>query len=96
MNIENQYIAIPKVSLRIVDIYPMDYLDGRNYSGRRNYSLCQMHHFMNLECIDARTFTWHGCEQCVVRLKGDYSYSNTIVYNNFPWLVVTEKNTGTN
>lgn len=26
------------------------------------------------------------------RLKSDYSYSNTIVYNNFPWPVVTEKN----
>ena len=25
------------------------------------------------------------------RLKSDYSYSNTIVYNNFPWLKPTEE-----
>jgi len=25
------------------------------------------------------------------RLKSDYSYSNTIVYNNFPWPTPTEK-----
>ncbi|MBQ9533022.1 MAG: methylase [Prevotella sp.] len=25
------------------------------------------------------------------RLKSDYSYSNTIVYNNFPWPMPTEK-----
>ena len=25
------------------------------------------------------------------RLKSDYSYSNTIVYNNFPWPEVTEQ-----
>ena len=25
------------------------------------------------------------------RLKSDYSYSNTIVYNNFPWPAPTEK-----
>ncbi len=24
------------------------------------------------------------------RMKSDYSYSNTIVYNNFPWPEVTE------
>jgi len=34
----------------------------------------------------------HMAWMCTVagRLKSDYSYSNTIVYNNFPWPTVTD------
>lgn len=87
---KNQYIAIPKVSSQNRRYIPMDYLDGEIIPGDKlftmlNASFCEFGVLMsNVHMAWMRAVCG--------RLKSDYSYSNTIVYNNFPWPVVTEKN----
>lgn len=80
---DEKYIAIPKVSSEMRRYIPIDYLDGDVIPGDKLF-------FMKNATVyefGIITSNVHNAWMRAVcgRLKSDYSYSNTIVYNNFPW-----------
>lgn len=81
-----QYLAVPKVSSERRQFVPIGYLDGAVICGDKLFFLTEssLYHFGILSS------TMHNAWMRTVcgRLKSDYSYSNTIVYNNFPWPIV--------
>ena len=83
-----RYIAIPKVSSELRRYIPVDYLDGEVIPGDKLFFM------KNATTYDFGLITSnvHNAWMRAVagRLKSDYSYSNTIVYNNFPWPEVSE------
>ena len=87
---KNQYIAIPKVSSQNRRYIPMDYLEGDVIPGDKLFTIYK-ENFSELGVLMSNVHMAWMRAVCG-RLKSDYSYSNTIVYNNFPWPVVTEKN----
>lgn len=86
---DERYIAIPKVSSETRRYIPIDYLDSTVIPGDKLFFM------KNATIYDFGIITSniHNAWMRVVcgRLKSDYSYSNTIVYNNFPWCDPTEK-----
>ena len=80
---EGQYIAIPKVSSENRRYIPMDYLSGEIIPGDKLFTMpnATIYHFGVLTSNVHMAWMRAVCG----RLKSDYSYSNTIVYNNFPW-----------
>lgn len=87
---KNQYIAIPKVSSQNRRYIPMDYLDGEIIPGDILFTMPNASFYEFGVLMSNVHMAW--MRAVCGRLKSDYSYSNTIVYNNFPWPVVTEKN----
>lgn len=87
---KNQYIAIPKVSSQNRRYIPMDYLDGEIIPGDKLFTMPNASFYEFGVLMSNVHMAW--MRAVCGRLKSDYSYSNTIVYNNFPWPVVTEKN----
>lgn len=85
---ESDYIAIPKVSSENRKYIPIDYLSKEIVPGDKLFTMqnATLFHFGIL------TSNVHMAWMRAVggRLKSDYSYSNTIVYNNFPWPTPTE------
>ncbi|MBQ4053229.1 MAG: methylase, partial [Clostridia bacterium] len=86
---DERYIAIPKVSSESRRYIPIDYLESEVIPG-------DMLFFMkNATLFDFGILTSnvHNAWMRAVcgRLKSDYRYSGTIVYNNFPWCEVTEE-----
>lgn len=83
------YVAIPKVSSENRRYIPIDYLSKSIIPGDKLFMLqgISLYHFGVL------TSNVHMAWMRVIcgRLKSDYSYSNTIVYNNFPWCNPTEE-----
>lgn len=77
------YIAIPKVSSERRRYIPMDYLSKDIIPGDKLFMLpvTSVYYFGVLESNVHMAWMRAVCG----RLKSDYSYSNTIVYNNFPW-----------
>lgn len=77
------YVAIPKVSSQNRRYIPVDYLAKEVISGDSIFMIpnSTVYHFGIL------TSNVHMAWMRAVagRLKSDYRYSNTIVYNNFPW-----------
>lgn len=90
---DNEYIAIPKVSSENRRYIPIDYLKKDIIAGDKLFQMpdASIYHFGVL------TSLVHMAWMRAVggRLKSDYSYSNTIVYNNFPWPTPTEKQKAT-
>ena len=86
---KSTYVAIPKVSSENRKYIPIDYLSPDIIPGDKLFCLQggTLYHFGIL------TSNVHmGWMRAVCgRLKSDYSYSNTIVYNNFPWPTPTEE-----
>ncbi|MCR5050996.1 MAG: N-6 DNA methylase [Paludibacteraceae bacterium] len=86
---DSDYIAIPKTSSERRRYIPMDYLTPDIVAGDaiRLLPNATLYHFGIL------TSNVHMAWMRVVcgRLKSDYSYSNTIVYNNFPWPTPTDE-----
>ena len=84
----SNYVAIPKVSSENRKYIPMDFLPPEIIPGDKLFMLenATLYHFgiltSNVHMAWMRTVAG--------RLKSDYSYSNTIVYNNFPWPTPTE------
>ncbi|WP_295919866.1 DNA methyltransferase [uncultured Anaerovibrio sp.] len=80
---ETNYIALPKVTSERRRYIPIDYLSAEIIAGDKLFMLpdATMYFFgvlmSNVHMAWMRTICG--------RLKSDYSYSNTIVYNNFPW-----------
>ena len=85
----SDYVAIPKVSSQNRRYIPMDYLEANVIPGDKLFMIqgSSLYHFGVLESSVHMSWMRVVCG----RLKSDYSYSNTIVYNNFPWPSPTEK-----
>jgi hypothetical protein len=86
---DGNYVAIPKVSSQNRRYIPMDFLPGEIVAGDKVFILpnATMYQFGVLTSNVHMAWTRAVCG----RLKSDYSYSNTIVYNNFPWSKPTEE-----
>jgi type I restriction-modification system DNA methylase subunit len=86
---ENKYVAIPKVSSENRRYIPMDFLSGDIIPGDKLFTMsdASLYHFGVLTSNVHMSWMRAICG----RLKSDYSYSNTIVYNNFPWCTPTEE-----
>ncbi len=84
-----EYVAIPKVSSENRRYIPMDFLSPDIIPGDKLFTMqnATMYEFgiltSNVHMAWMRTICG--------RLKSDYSYSNTIVYNNFPWPTPTSE-----
>lgn len=85
---EEDYIAIPKVSSQRRKYIPMGYLNKEIIPGDKLFCMqgATLYHLGILESNVHMAWMRTVCG----RLKSDYSYSNTIVYNNFPWATPTE------
>jgi hypothetical protein len=83
------YVAIPKVSSENRRYIPMDYLSKDIIPGDKLFMIpeASLYHFGVLTSNVHMAWMRAVCG----RLKSDYSYSNTIVYNNFPWPDVNEE-----
>ena len=79
----SDYVAIPKVSSENRRYIPMDYIKQEIIAGDKIFMMpnAGIYHFGILESNIHMAWMRAVCG----RLKSDYSYSNTIVYNNFPW-----------
>ena len=77
------YVAIPKVSSERRRYIPMEYLNKEVIPGDKLFMIEDS----SLISLGVLTSNVHMSWTRAVcgRLKSDYSYSNTIVYNNFPW-----------
>ena len=86
---DTDYVALPKVSSENRRYIPIDYLSQKIIAGDKLYIIekSTLYHFgiltSNVHMAWMRTVAG--------RLKSDYSYSNTIVYNNFPWPEPTDQ-----
>ena len=80
---ESDYIAIPKVSSEQRRYIPMDYLSKEIIPGDKLFVMqnASLYHFGVLTSCVHMAWMRATCG----RLEMSYSYSNTIVYNNFPW-----------
>ena len=80
---DSEYIAIPKVSSENRRYIPIDYLKADIIAGDKLFQMpyASLYHFGVLTSNVHMAWMRAVCG----RLKSDYSYSNTIVYNNFPW-----------
>ena len=80
---ESTYLAIPRVSSERRTYIPIGYLPPDHIAGDKLYTI------PNASLFDFGVVTsrMHMAWMRAVggRLKSDYSYSNLIVYNNFPW-----------
>ena len=84
INVSNEkYVAIPKVSSKNRRYIPMDFLSNEIIAGDKLFIMPEagVYEFGVLTSNVHMAWTRVVCG----RLKSDYSYSNTIVYNNFPW-----------
>jgi MmeI, DNA-methyltransferase domain/MmeI, target recognition domain/MmeI, N-terminal domain/MmeI, helicase spacer domain/MmeI, C-terminal domain len=87
---EESCIVVPRVSSENRDILPVGYFDKRTIVGDRNFALCDVP-LWNLSIIVSRLhWAWIGA--VCVRMRTDFSYSNTLGWNAFPMPNLTEKN----
>ena len=86
---KTKYVALPKVSSENRKYIPIDYLTPDIIPGDNLFCLqgASAYHFGVLTSNVHMAWMRAVCG----RLKSDYRYSNTIVYNNFPWPMPTEK-----
>lgn len=78
-----EYLLIPRVSSERRKYVPVGYLPGNTICSDANFMLpnAQLFHFAVLCSHMHMAWMRYVCG----RLKSDFRYSNTIVYNNFPW-----------
>ncbi|MFM2075189.1 MAG: hypothetical protein RJB34_1494 [Pseudomonadota bacterium] len=78
-----KYLAVPKVSSERRQFIPIGYLDSEVICGDKIFFVDDA----SLLTFGVLTSTMHNAwmRYTCGRLKSDYSYSNTIVYNNYPW-----------
>ena len=77
------YLLIPSVSSENRDYIPIDYVSSDVINSNANFSLpnASLYHFGVMMSAMHNAFM----RTVAGRLKSDYRYSNTIVYNNFPF-----------
>ncbi|MHB9102370.1 MAG: type IIL restriction-modification enzyme MmeI [Sulfuricella sp.] len=80
---EGGYILVPRVSSERRAFVPMGFLAGHTICTDLNNMIprATLYHFGVLSSTMHNAWVRSVCG----RLKSDYRYSNTIVYNNFPW-----------
>lgn len=85
---QSDYIAIPKVSSENRRYIPIDYLSHEVIPGDNLFVMqrASLYHFGVLASKVHNAWIRAVCG----RLESRYRYSNTIVYNNFPWSEPTE------
>jgi hypothetical protein len=81
--VQSTYIAVPRVSSQRRKYIPMDFLTPEIICSDRIEIIpdATLYHFGVLESNVHMAWMRATC----MRLKSDYSYSQDIVYNNFPW-----------
>lgn len=82
------YVAIPKVSSQNRRYIPMDYLSHQIIPGDKLFVMQDASVYSFGILMSNVHMAW--MRAVCGRLKSDYSYSNTIVYNNFPWPTPTD------
>jgi hypothetical protein len=85
---KNEYLVVPRVSSETRRYIPIGYLDKDTISSDSNSIVpdATLYHFGILTSNVHMAWTRTVCG----RLKSDYRYSGSIVYNNFPWPDVTD------
>jgi hypothetical protein len=80
---ESKYIGFPTVSSERRRYVPIDYLDKTIIPGNKIYFMqdASLYHFGIITSNVHMAWMRATCG----RLEMRYNYSNTIVYNNFPW-----------
>ncbi|MCX6238058.1 MAG: class I SAM-dependent DNA methyltransferase [Bacteroidia bacterium] len=80
---ENDFLVIPKVSSENRKYIPIAYLTKDHIVSDKTFVVpgTTLFHFGVLTSTMHMTWMRYTCG----RMKSDYSYSNTIVYNNYPW-----------
>jgi hypothetical protein len=83
------YVAIPKVSSENRRYIPIEYLDSNIIAGDKLFMIPNA----GIYTFGVLTSNVHMAWMRAVcgRLEMRYSYSNTIVYNNFPWCNPTDE-----
>ena len=83
------YVAVPKVSSERRDYIPIGFLAKENIAGDMLFVVSEM----GLYGFGILTSSVHNDWMRTIcgRLKSDYRYSNTVVYNNFPWPDATDE-----
>lgn len=86
---EQDYLAIPKVSSRTRDYIPIDFVP-RDIIATGSLQVLPEADLYEFGILISNM---HMCWMRYVggRTKSDYQYSNTIVYNNFPWPKISKK-----
>jgi len=86
---KNDYILIPRVSSERRKYIPIGFMDSKILASDAALVVpdCMLYHFGIL--TSSMHMAWMRC--VCGRLKSDFRYSVGIVYNNFPWPDVTEK-----
>lgn len=83
-------IVVPRVSSENREYLPVDYLSSDFIIGDRNFALYDSP-LWNMALIASRLhWVWIGT--VCVRMRTDFSYSNTLGWNTFPVPTLTEKN----
>ncbi len=83
-------IVVPRVSSENREFLPIDYFGKNTIVGDRNFALCDAP-LWNMALIASRLhWVWIGT--VCVRMRTDFSYSNTLGWNTFPVPTLTEKN----
>ncbi len=87
------YLAIPKVSSERRKFIPIGYLDTKVVCGNKIFFMSDA----NLFTFGILNSTMHNAWMRTTcgRLESRYNYSNTIVYNNFPWPDTADKHHAT-
>ncbi len=80
---ESDYVAFPTVSSENRKYVPIDYLPREIIPGNKIYFMQNASLFHFGVIVSNVHMAW--MRAVCGRLKSDYNYSNTIVYNNFPW-----------
>ena len=85
---DSDYVALPKVSSEGRKYIPVDYLSREVVPGDKLFCMQSSTIYDFGIIVSSVHMSW--MRAVCGRLKSDYSYSNTIVYNNFPWPAPSE------
>jgi len=91
MNISKHHaVIIPRVSSENREYLPTGLIEPQSIITDRNYAIYD-HEIWNMALIASRLhWVWIGT--VCVRMRTDFSYSNTLGWNTFPVPTLTEKN----
>ncbi|CUK00982.1 hypothetical protein PH7735_02397 [Shimia thalassica] len=83
-------VVVPRVSSENREYLPVGFYDESTIVGDRNFTMCDTE-IWNLSLVASRLhWVWIGA--VCVRMRTDFSYSNTLGWNTFPVPKLTQKN----
>ena len=80
---KKRYLALPRVSSENRKFIPITFLEPNVIAGDKVYTIENATDFHFGIMTSAMHMAWMRCTSG--RMKSDYSYTNQITYNNFPW-----------